>query len=332
MDRSFDPELAFRQFDTLYIETPRHKAINTALEESLRMMTRTSGSDMRHLLITGDSGMGKSLTLKRFMDRANGKAQQASPDALPVIYVNTPEDATPKAMSTAMLESLNDLFPGKAPHHKQMIRVRELMDELGIRMVIFDEFQHLFEGRSHGAAKTATQFVKNLANTFGRPIVLAGMPSIERFVQGSAELRRRFSTRLRIGRYRLKATDHQQFRDFLTAAEAALPLPSEEPLTSARMRLAFYCISGGIPDYIVKPLKLALSRALDRGQTTLRVTDIVDAASSLLDPDGQVINPFEQEVPQLRRVIRMFRSLEEDPLRRLEAEFAQVRFLWLDDL
>lgn len=332
MQKNLDPELAYRQFDTLYVETPRHTAINAALEESLNMMRRSSGSDMRNLLITGDSGMGKSLTLKRFRDMVNSVARLKNPNALPILYVNTPEDTSLKAMSTALLESLGDQFPGKAPHHVQMIRVRELMDELGVIMVIFDEFQHIFDGRSKGAIKTATQFVKNLENTFGRPIALAGMLSIEEFVRRSSELRRRFGTRLRIGRYRLMKADSLEFQAFVEAVEAALPLATEEPLVSERMKLALYCISGGIPDYLIKPLKLALSRALDRQQTILTTQDLIDAVNTFLDPDGKVINPFEQDLNQLKRVVRMLHGLETNPLSRLEPEFAEVRFPWLDDI
>ena len=332
MQRVLDPELAYRQFDTLYVETPRHKAINAALEESLHMMRRSSGSDMRNLLITGDSGMGKSMTLKRFRDRVNGAAKLSNPDALPILYVNTPEETSLKAMSTAILDALGDLFPGKSAHHVQMIRIRALMDEVGVLMVILDEFQHIFEGRSKGAIKTATQFIKNLENQLGRPIVLAGMRSIENLVRGSPELRRRFNTRLRIGRYLLKEPDSKEFLGFVKAVETALPLPVEEPFTDKRMMLALYCISGGIPDYLIKPLKLALSRALDGQQAVLREQDLIEAVNTTLDPEGQVLNPLKQDHAKLRQMVRLLRSVETDLLRRIEPEFAPVRFSWLDDI
>lgn len=332
MDKTQDPELAFLQFDTLYIVTPRHAAIIAALEESIRISRRSASSDTINLVITGDTGMGKTFTLKRFRDRLNREAQLNNPDAMPVLYVNTPEDATPKAMSTALLEALGAEFAGRDPHYKQMERVRKLMLEKGVILIILDEFQHVFDGRSKDESKLVAQFIKNFVNKSECPIALAGMRNIEEFIRSSGELRRRFISRRRINRYRLAALDTDEFLSFLEAVEAALPLPLEESLTSERMRIALYCISGGIPDYIMKPIKLALSRALDRQQGCLTNQDLIDAVEAMLDPDGQVINPFEQDLPQLHRVVRMLHSVEEDPLRRLEPEFAPVRFPWLDDI
>ncbi len=80
-------------------------------------------------------------------------------------------------MSTALLVALGDPFAGKATHYVQMIRVRKLMDELGVIMVILDEVQHIFDGRSKNVIKTAAQFIKNLENNLKRPIVLSGMRS-----------------------------------------------------------------------------------------------------------------------------------------------------------
>lgn len=85
--------------------------------------------------------------------------------------------------------------------------------------------------------------------------------------------------------------------------------------------MALYCISGGIPDYLIKPLKLALSRALDRQQTILTTQDLINAVNTFLDPDGKVINPFEQDLNQLKGVVRMLHGLETNPLSRLEPEF-----------
>jgi len=123
------------------------------------------------------------------------------------------------------------------------------LDELDVAMVVFDEFQHIFDGRSNGAIKTAAQFVKNLEKNLKGPIVLAGMRGIEDFIRRSPELRRRFSTRLRISRYRLRSGDAQEFRGFAKAIEDALPLPLQEsPLVvgwNEPYRVVDACVGNG---------------------------------------------------------------------------------------
>lgn len=332
MDHLNNPDQALQAFADLYIDTPRHRKVNLALEESMHLKRRAPNVNARNLVITSEPGMGKSYLLERFMKRTNHVARLLNPNATPVIYFSLSDVTRPKDMSSALIKSMGDPFAGKSSHSEQMDRAFDLMDQLEVEVVLLDEFSHILLEGTEAMKKFAQRYVKDLVNRSKRTIVLAGLKEIEPFVLSTKELRRRFIIKLRIPRYRLNKTDSAEFRNFMQEVEDALPLPVEESFTSERMILAWYCMSGGIPDYVMKPLTDALSRALDDGLSMLTLDVLATAAEDYLDPDGRTINPFTSTKLELIRAVKLLLSVEQDVTRRFDEEFEQIRFPWLDEI
>lgn len=332
MDRPNHVDPALHAFADLFVDAPRYHKVNQALEESMLLKRRAPNAPARNLVLTSPSGMGKTNILKRFLRRINQEAELRDPGAKPCIFFSLSNVTIPKDFSSTLLRSMGDSFAGRLSHSEQMVRAYDFMDKLKIELIFIDEFSHVLLKATDPMKAFAEKFMKDLVNSSNRTIVLAGLRIIESFIQNSEELRRRFITKLRIPRFHLNTKDGPEFRKFMEEVDIALPIPVEESFASERMVLAWYCMSGGIPDYIFKPLMVALGRALDDQQPVLTLEALAMAAEGFLDPDGKSINPFTSSMAELNRAVQLLYIIEKDVTKRFEPEFEQIRFPWLDEV
>lgn len=183
-----------------------------------------------HLLVVGDSGMGKSKILKRFAAihgcPEDGKLTAAN---VPVLYISCSITASAKGFLGRIFERTNAPYSASASAEVLYPLALRLLRRIGVKLLIVDEVHHVLAGPKDRQLEMLS-VLKLLGNDLGITIVASGIDTALRAVQLDPQMARRFDP---------IALNHWQFGDatagFLNSIEATLPLQhasdlSEEPL------------------------------------------------------------------------------------------------------
>jgi hypothetical protein len=288
--------------DELYVPLLDHEAAWVMLQESLLMSV--PGHPQWNLCLIGPSGTGKSYLAKRLRDELNRTLPPGS-DEIPVLIVDTPENPTLERMVDAVLTACNDEFAGKGEYKDKMRRLPLALAKRKVRIIIFDEFQQLFDGKTPKQSRIAAQWLKGLVNRKLVPIVLAGLESIQEAIATSAELKRRFTRYKSLKAYSMAVElDISQLNKVLMSIS---PLVKQEKTASLRdkhMLLRLWLASGGILDYVFKMAKsavLAAYRADLKGLVSLDHWSeaFVELQNELEKTGG--INPFDIKLIDVKK-------------------------------
>lgn len=128
------------------------------------------------MLLIGKTRSGKSTILKRYAER-HPPEFGGTCDRRPVVYIDVPSKCTVKSLAETLLAKLGDPYPHKGSEPTMTERVVWYLKAQQTELLILDEFQHLIDRRSQRLQYDTANWVKQLLNRMGRPILLAGLPS-----------------------------------------------------------------------------------------------------------------------------------------------------------
>lgn len=223
-----------------WIEYPRSKEILSLLKDNLN---RPKKARMNSLLIVGDSNIGKTTIISRFLDE-NKPYQSIAEDGCaipikPVIKALAPTKADEKSLYMAILESF------MTPHNPNDTIARlkhqlySLMHECNVSMIIIDEFHHLQSGTAM-QQRNVLNAIKNISNHFMIPIVAVGMIESVSLLSADPQLTSRFDI-IKIPKWNLDS----DFRGLLKSFEKRLPLKEPSSLYGKEKATLLYSISQG---------------------------------------------------------------------------------------
>lgn len=314
---------ALKNFDDDYIPFPPFIRAAQAIEASLKLYRETGIA--RHLLVLGESGTGKS-SLCRWISQQYPKYEMPDRDILPVLNVAVPPTATIAGVAESILRCLGDPSPLVGNISSKTFRIIQLSRACRIELCLFDEAQHI-----HDRGKTTTHYmvgdwVKNLIDEIGVPMVLIGLPRLEYLLQVNEQLRRRFSNRLRLALGQCETESiHSECLQLFHSLGACLPLsisPGEFGWEEMGMRL-FYASDGRVA-YIKKLLAGALQFGLEANIGTIDPNVLEQIFTNEIWWEGiDELNPFSPKF-EFRRLDRggepfesgsfMFRKTKREPL------------------
>lgn len=248
-----------------------HTAFERASHRLQQCFTYAAGAaEPICLAVVGESRTGKSRLLEEYF--ANHPQERTAEGArVPILRVKTPSKPTVKGLVELMLQTIGDPRFGFGTENQKTSRLRVLMENAGVRMVMIDEFQHFYDKCSHTVAHYVADWLKILVDNSPVALVVAGLPSCLAVLEQNEQLGGRFLSPEVMPRFLWSIDDHrEEFIGILAAFQESLGRHFDmPPLDSAEMAFRCYCASGGLVGYITKFLRQAVWDALDDNRKSI---------------------------------------------------------------
>jgi hypothetical protein len=222
------------------LETPELRKIVTTGRRLLLLNRRQYGA-RRGLLVTGDPTTGKSTAitqLGRAVEVAYHRLRPRS-DAVPVVYLTMPPQATPKSLSIEILKFLGAPYLTRASQIEVTRQACHLLADLRTELIIVDEIHNLDHHTRAGAE--ASDHLKYLSENVAATFIYAGIDTAKTGlftgIRGR-QLAGRFVPINTRPYPHATTADRNQWRDLVTGFDAMLQLDHHK--TGALTRLAPY--------------------------------------------------------------------------------------------
>jgi hypothetical protein len=250
-----------------------YTAAEQTIEKLEKLLKHPPTDRMPNLLIISDTNNGKSTIVRRFAN-LHPLNPNVEGDAiiLPVLLVESPPVPDEANLHNAILEELN--APHKKREHPDQKRAQvvTITKQIGLRMLIIDEFHNLIAGSS-ARQRNFRNAIKYLGNKLKIPIVGVGTPEARAAIQTDDQLSNRFN-RVILPRWGMD----EEFLRLLASFEAMLPLWSPSNLTKTSITLRLLSMSDGLIGEISTILTSAAIAAIEIGEERIstKLLDSID--------------------------------------------------------
>lgn len=168
--------------------------------------------------IVGDPGNGKTMLLQRCVVRHPSRERDGEESHVAVLLFEMPPEPDEGRLYSQILTALLVAHRPDAPAEKLLGKVVERFSELGIRLLLADEFHNMLNG-SAAHQRQLLASIKSLINVLRVSFVAAGTHDIVRALATDAQFITRFE-RLALPRWGI----NEESRNFLASIESTLPL------------------------------------------------------------------------------------------------------------
>lgn len=222
--------------------------------------------------IVGESGSGKTTIISHFAS-LHPRIDHKRGEEIPVLLAKVPARPTVKSFAETLLYQLGDPLWSRGNTVSKSIRLRELLNRCGVRLLALDEFQHFVDARQASIPNEVADWLKEQVEETGLAIVVLGLQRCLEVLKQNEQLRRRFGATLRVGAFRWEnKEDRTTYRAFLRTVQEQLPEYAMPPLADLEMAFRMHCGSCGLIGYTMKIIRGAarIARCHPRREITLR--------------------------------------------------------------
>jgi len=226
-----------------------------------------------NLAIIGESNFGKSHLLKHFYSLYQSKYDYTVDEPkVALLKIEMPESPEPSALLREMLRTMCSSYTLREPVDELIWRVKVLVESLDIRLFLIDEVHNGFRGTMR-QQQILLNVLRGLGNRTGRPLVIAGLPSVNDFIRNDEQLEQRFlQKRLPLW------SDGTAAQRLLKGFEKELGLRNASGLASPEMTELVVRLSRGRLGYMAKLLVRAGVDAIRSGAERITNEGLQDAA------------------------------------------------------
>jgi len=276
-----------------------HTAFVRAKEQlALSFRYAANQAEAQGIAIVGESGTGKTSVLDCFSEQYPSRRE---PDGrvVPILRATVPSNPTVKSLAGVMLDSLGADDSERGTENEKTKRLRVLMKNTGVVMVMLDEFQHFYDKGKRQIMYHVADWLKVLIDNARCTLVVAGLPVCRVVIEQNEQLERRFLSSLQMPRFDWNDAEHRaEFMGILEAFSSTLSSRFRIPeLHSDSMAFRFYCATGGLMSLVSKLLRHAERKAESEGRLTMKLHDFHIAHMESIWRNGRssgAPKPFEQ--------------------------------------
>lgn len=196
-----------RLLNSIYVPHPQAQRILREIQRAHN--SRKVSDEPKCMSLIGSTGSGKSTLISQYM-RHHPPSDKDKKSTVPIFKSVIPSDSTPKKFIRSILTSLyatmNQCSPKDISQHlvndqdsditKQ--RLYNVLDDLGVELIILDEFQHLVSSKSKKVLGELAATLKVLIIETQIPVIVVGTGHAESVFQADREVSRRFQAPMRI--------------------------------------------------------------------------------------------------------------------------------------
>lgn len=250
-----------------------HERVQRVLDELEWRFNYPSCSRMPCLLLYGDSGMGKTMVIEKFLRLHPPKYDdKVGLTKSPVVIVNMPASPNERRFFAKILESLHAPFsPSDGLVALETVAMRVLR-KVEPKILFIDEAHDLLAG-SYREQRCALNLLKGLANDLRIPVVAVGTEDARHAIQTDPQVASRFDP-LHLARW----SESDAFRNFLGNFGKHLPLRKASPFGDRDMVRLVLDRSEGITGRATRLLSRAAAEAIVDGTECITV-ERIDAIS-----------------------------------------------------
>jgi Cdc6-like AAA superfamily ATPase len=278
----------------LFIRLPQVKRVTDRAEQLY--LHRCNSEEPEHLMVLGESGVGKSRLLVKFAE-SKPPVQHQHFREIPVLYVEVPVACTIKKLATEMLKALGSPFWNRGTEQDRTHQVLTLLPECRVRLVILDEVNHLLDRGQYTTHYAVGDWIKQLSDKARVSFILAGTPVVEELRRTNEQLRGRFGEVMELPPLSLTTADDQTtFKGALNVFQQLLAEVDSVSLTSPAMVKSFAYATGGRLRALRAVLVGALEIAAKQPSQALTIETLQQAFRDKIYRNAQASrNPFCQQ-------------------------------------
>jgi hypothetical protein len=157
-------------------------------QDAIEKLLSYTGRKPKAKLLTGRPGTGKTLAATTFIDSLHTDDSSSKP----TVYINVSLFNSPGQLLSAILEQLGDINPYRGTQPQKANTIIRLFKELGVKLVIIDEFQDILPKSRIQPTSKIYRFLKGFLDECGVPFLLLGTENSERFLEVDDQIRTRF--------------------------------------------------------------------------------------------------------------------------------------------
>jgi hypothetical protein len=183
------------QFHDKYVQLPRDKDLDVEIGRLLENAAAAHDHprEGRLLVVTGSSGEGKTMAIRRALDRR--RALLGGDDSGLILGMTAPSPCTLKQLGRALLSELGYPLGRDLREHVTWERVRAQLRVSNTIIVWIDELQHAVGAmRNDLEVQKLCDTIKNVVQQPGWPpvsFILSGLPSVIDFICSDRQIERR---------------------------------------------------------------------------------------------------------------------------------------------
>jgi len=225
-----------------FIEMPHSTEI---LNELGYILGRANAGEPTGLVISGATGTGKSSILSHF--KASWDADLEKGECSPIALIKTPSKPSDKMLLENELTALGDPSPRSRDLSSKRDRRDALIETTNIKVLIYDDFQHIVEHRGEKVARQLLDELKNLSEQFGISLVFSGVNTVEQVGVINEQIDSRFSS---LKRVRVMSIENDEefnyFQSFIKAMATTKGITDVDLTKDNYIYRFYYAIKGDL--------------------------------------------------------------------------------------